>query len=188
MKVLYFDTETTGLNPVHNDIIQIAGVIEIDGKIMEEFNLTCQPFSFDNISKQALEINKRTVDEIREFQKPAFLHADLKKLFSKYVDQYNKNDKFIPAGQNVRFDIDFLHQFFQKNNDKYFGSWLKWQGVDLLALASILQYAGKFTLENLKLETLAKHFRVELEAHDALEDIKATRLIIKKALGAYLVK
>lgn len=49
-KIIYLDTETTGLDKEKNDVIQVAGIIEIDGKEVERFNIFCQPFSFENVS------------------------------------------------------------------------------------------------------------------------------------------
>ena len=57
MKKLYFDCETTGLDPIKNDIIQIAGVIEIDGHNMVDFNFKSKPFNWDAIETKALEIS-----------------------------------------------------------------------------------------------------------------------------------
>lgn len=45
-------------------------------------------------------------------------------LLSKYVDRYNKKDKFFLAGYNIAsFDNSFLRAWFIQNGDKYFGSW-----------------------------------------------------------------
>lgn len=39
MKLLYIDTETTGVDPMQNGIVQISGCIEVDGELKEEFDL-----------------------------------------------------------------------------------------------------------------------------------------------------
>jgi len=38
MKLLFLDVETTGVDNSKNGIIQLSGIIEIDGVIKEEFN------------------------------------------------------------------------------------------------------------------------------------------------------
>lgn len=43
MKLLFFDLETTGVNPGKNGIHQISGMIEIDGVEKEHFNFHVQP-------------------------------------------------------------------------------------------------------------------------------------------------
>lgn len=186
MKVLYFDTETTGLDPVQNDIIELAGIVEINGEIKEEFNFFSQPFSYENVSQEALDIHGISIDTIKQFPAPDYLRIRLIKILGKYIDKYNRNDKFYPAGQNVRFDIDFLEENFKKNHDIYFGSWFWRYKIDLYDLSAALHYKGILKIENLKLETLAKHFGVKLKAHDAMSDIRATREIIRIILDRYI--
>lgn len=186
MKVLYFDVETTGLDPVKNDVIQIAGIIEIGNEVKMDFCMNCQPFSYDNITQEALDINGYTIEQIKTFDSPGAVYRKLIGIFEKYIDRFDKSDKFYPAGQNVRFDVDFLKQFFIKNDDKYYGSWLNYHYVDLLYLAAVLKYAGKIDVENLKLETIAEYFGFKFKAHDALADITTTRLILKQIIGGYL--
>ncbi len=179
MKVLYFDTETTGLDAFKNDIIQIAGIVEIDGEVKEEFEFRCQPFSYENVDQKALDVHGMSLDEIRTYQKPEEMYQQLITVFGKYIDKFDKNDKFLSAGQNVEFDVKFLRQFFKKNGDNYYGSWIGWHKLDLLPLATVLWYKGIINPANFKLETIAKEFGLTFKAHDALEDIKVTRQLIK---------
>jgi len=187
MKIFYFDTETTGLDPVKNDIIQLAGIVEIDGKIKEKLNFFCQPFDYTNISPEALEVHKISIETIKGFPKANTLRMELIRIFGKYVDKYDKNDKFYPAGQNVRFDLAFLEEHFKKNNDVYFGSWFWRYAIDLYSISAALKYKGLLETENLKLETLAKHFGITLKAHCAMSDIECTREIIRLILDGYIV-
>ena len=187
MKVLFFDTETTGRNPEKNDIIQLSGIVEVDGKIKEEFNFFSQPFSYDNVSPEALEVHGISIDTIKQFPSPETLKERLKTVMRKYVDPYDKKDKFYPAGMNMGFDMGFLSNNFKKSGDKFFFAWCWGHALDLYELAVILKYAGWLKTENMKLETLAKHFNVELKAHDAMSDIRCTREIIHIILNNYLV-
>lgn len=189
MKCIWLDTETTGLDPIKNGIIQLSGLIEIDGEIKESFDYDIKPFPEDEINEESLSINGKTKEQI--LNDPAFLspykvYEDFKGILGKYVDKYNKNDKFTPMGQNVQFDLNFLRNFFIKNNDKYFGSFIAWQEVDLLAFARLLRYTGKISVDNCKLETLAKYIGKEYKAHDALEDIRMTREILKELIKRHI--
>lgn len=185
-KLFYFDTETTGLDPKMNDVIQLAYLIEIDGEIKEKGNLFCQPFSYDNISKEALEINKRTVDEIKTFPNPQVTYKQLQSVLSKYINRYNKNDKFIPVGYNVRFDIDMLQEFFIKNNDKYFGAFFDYHFIDPMPIINLLNHQNKINIKNAKLITACETFGISLNAHDALSDIEATKKVLEKIIKDYL--
>jgi len=179
MKVLYFDVETTGLNPVKNDITQLAGLIEINGKIVEEFNFKCQPLNWKTIESRALEVTGVGLNKLKKFDKPAKVYKQFLNLLDNYVDKFDRKDKMYFAGYNVRFDIDFLHNFFKKQNDKYFGSWFNWKAIDPLSILHWFNYMGWINLENYKLETVCKHYDIKINSHDALSDIRATRKIIQ---------
>lgn len=177
MKLLWFDTETTGLDPVENDIIQIAGKVIIDKKEIESFNILCKPHSFDNISEKALEINGRTVDELHTFPSEKEIYSKLFAMFNHHIDRYDKKDKFIPCGQNVKFDVNFLGEYWKKCGDDYFFSYVGAASFDTMQLAVMFEMKsgrkifGSYRLENLHLVL----FETEMDgAHDALADIEAT--------------
>lgn len=59
MKILYYDLETTGVKYWKNGIHQIAGMIEIDGEIVEAFNFNVQPHPKCIIEPRSLESRQR---------------------------------------------------------------------------------------------------------------------------------
>ncbi len=181
-KAFWFDVESTGLDGQKNDIIQLGGLIEINGKLEGECNFTCQPFDYTTINAKALEINKLTVAKLKEFPTPQETYHRLTKLLDNYVDKYNREDKFSPAGYNVAFDVNFLKNFFLKNNNKYYGAYFDYHMINVDSLLYLFDYKGIIKLENYKLVTVAKHFGIELDAHDAHSDIKATRQVFYKLL------
>jgi len=187
-KVIYFDTETTGLDPVKNDIIQLACIIEIDNQVVDEFEFKIKPFDFQNISQEALDVHGYTLEMLREFPGPDIIYNQLIAKLSKYIDRYDKNDKFIPAGFNVKFDMDFLKQFFIKNQDVYFGSYFSYRFVDPLYFIYFLNYCNTINLPNYKLITVCEHYGIGISAHDALSDIRATRQLIKLFVNKFIVK
>ena len=179
MKICFFDVETTGVDPEAQDIIQFAYIIEIDGKVKKQGSLFMQPFVYETISPKALEINGLTVEQIKTFDSPEKVHRMTTQLFGRFVNKYDKTDKFYPAGYNVDFDIRFLKNFFLKNHDNYFGSWFNYRRIDPLPILYFMQYAGLIDLPDYKLATVCAHFNIELDAHDAGSDITATRKLIK---------
>lgn len=179
-KVLYFDVETTGLDAKLNDIIQLSGIIEINGEIKETFNLKMQPFDWTTISSEALNVTGTTDEMLKSYGTPQKAFSDFIGLLSTYVDRYDKTDKMYAAGYNVQFDIGFLREFFLKNGDVYFGSWFSGRVIDPLYLCSYFDLMGKFSLPNYKLATVCDHLGIEIQAHDALSDIQATRNLVYK--------
>lgn len=181
-KVFYFDTETTGLDFIKTDIIQLGYIIELDNEIAEKGIIYCQPFNYATIEKGALEVNKTTLEMLKGYQSPEKAYEDIIRILNRYVDKYNKKDKFIPAGYNVNFDIQMLKSFFMKNNNKYFGAYFNYHALDPISLLYMLEFKKILKLENYKLTTACEYFRIKLEAHNALNDIEATRELIKKLL------
>ena len=179
MKIFHFDVETTGTDPKEHDIVQLAYLVEIDGVDKEEGSLFMQPFDFDSISAEALTVNKLTIEQLRWFDNPRDVYSGVCKILSKYVDKYNRADKFHPAGYNVGFDCDFFKEWFLKNGDVYYGSWFNWKQIDPLRVLYFMDGIGVISLPDYKLETVCAHYGIEIEAHEALSDIKATREIIR---------
>lgn len=107
--------------------------------------------------------------------------ARLVQMLSKYVDKYNKKDKFHLVGYNNRgFDDNFFRGFFLQNGDQYFGSWFWSDSIDVLVLASTFLAARRHDLPNFKLATVAEALGIDINAgklHDASFDIDITKQV-----------
>jgi DNA polymerase III alpha subunit (gram-positive type) len=176
-KVLWFDTETTGLCAVKNDIIQIAGEILIDDVAVEEFDIRCQPTSYEHVHPKALECNGMTLEQIRTFQTSGDGCKEFLAILEKYIDPEDPQNcaRFIPAGQNIPYDIKMLVGWFDKNTNpkEDVAHYLTPEVIDTKVIAK----NSPIEFENHKLETLAAHFGIKYNAHDALADIQTTRKI-----------
>lgn len=188
MKILWFDVETTGLDAKVNDLITISMRVEIDGEIKDKLDLKIQPYNYEAITDEALKVNKITREELKTFMEPKEAHKLIVAFFSKYVDKFKKNktsaDKFIPAGYNVLFDIQFLSEFFKKSNDNYFGAFVDYHKLDIASIVLFAKLHGIIKCEGFKLVEVAKALDVTMDnAHDAGCDIEATRIISQKLIG-----
>lgn len=181
MEILWIDVETTGLDHNRNEILTMSGMVEIGGEVKDEFDFKLRPTVIDDIS-EALKINKLTVEEVVNFPLPRHAHIQLSGILAKYVNKYDKNEKFILAGQNVQFDKNFLRSLWERQGDKYFGSWFWHHTLDTMTAAMMLKYIGKLDVPNFKLETLAAHYGIEFDAHNSLADIRCTRQVMMKML------
>lgn len=180
-KIFWFDTETTGLDPQRNALIQIAGIIEVNGIVKERLELLVRPPKGTYIDKAALKVNKRTVEELMDFPDARVSLVGLKKTLGKYIDKFNKKDKFVPAGFNVNFDIGFLRQMFVRCGDKYYGSWFYNCPIDVWTLVGQAIAMRGLWLPNYKLTTCCDYFGIDIEhAHDAIDDIEATRMLYNR--------
>lgn len=185
-KIIFIDTETGGVNPEKAALIQLSGIIRIDKKDVEKFNFFIKPFENSEVNEKALEVQGRTLEELKtdKYVEEKEVYKQFINLLDKYIDKYDKSDKFIVAGYNVRFDVDILKAFFQRHGNNFLFSYLDFSMLDPLYSIRLLQIAEVLpVLENNKLETWCKHFGIELKAHDSLEDIEATKKLIGKLIS-----
>jgi DNA polymerase III subunit epsilon len=193
-KLLFIDVETTGLSPGRNGIIQISGCIQLGDILKESFNYYLRPFPGDEIDAAALlvtGIDRRQLlapehpDHLavpgQEFIDPGTAFAALKELLSRHVDPYDKRDKFQFVGYNAHnFDMPFLRRFWEKNNDRYFGSWFWFPCLDVMLVWAQILLPVRSQLPDFKLATVARHCGLtvdEKRLHDSLYDIELTRML-----------
>lgn len=174
-KLLFFDTETTGLDHKINSIHQLSGAVVIDGKIVERFNFKLKPHENDIISEQALSISKISLEQIMSYPDAKETYLKFIEMLSKYVDRFNKSDKFHLVGYNIhRFDIPFLQEFFNRHNDKYMNSWFWTNPLDCYLLASYKLKGKRHLMSDFKQMTVAKELGIEVDEsklHDAEYDV-----------------
>lgn len=181
-KVMYIDVETSGLNTSNNALLQLAGIIEIDGKERESFNFLIRPHKSALINDRALEVNGMTREEIKEYPPYKKQYNNFIAILSGYIDKYDKTDKFYFVGYNARFDMDFLREFFNRNNNQYFGSWFFFPPIDVMNIAAVHMMISDERCKDFKLITIAEHYGISLEnkkMHDAMTDIRVTQKLFK---------
>ena len=188
MKICYIDTETTGLDAKTCGIIQLAAIMEIDGEVVSEFETKIRPFDGCSISTEALAVSGAKLEDLDGFpQEWEALRAFLEWL-GKHVSKFDKSDKAFFSGYNTPFDIEFVRKFFERNGDKYFGSWF-WSGsLDVMGFALWHLATKRHLMPNFKLGTVADEVLGKERAaqimgaeglHNALGDIRLTREIMK---------
>jgi len=187
-KVLWIDLETTGTSPLNHGIIQLAALAELDGEVVEEIDLRMRPLMKHEINQEALDLNHLTEEEINQYPDQSTQYSAFEGFLSKYVNRYEKLDKFILAGYNINaFDEPFLRELFMDNafsrKDRkyggYFGSWFFWPKRDVQTFVAEHIVEHDMRLTNYKLETICEHFGIPIDAHDALSDIRATRTLYR---------
>ncbi len=179
MKLIYIDTETTGTDPEKHALVQIAGIIEIDGVLKEEFNFCARPNDDDQISIGAIEATGMDLLKVIHYQDQSDMLVQIVKTFDTYIQKYKKNktvgDRFIPVGYNVEFDMGFLKALFRKYHHKYFYAYISPQTVDVYHMAKYLAAFGLIKPKSFTLGDVCASMGIEFNPHDALEDIQATR-------------
>lgn len=187
MKLVFFDLETTGTNPGKHGIHQISGQIVIDGAVKETFDFHVQPNPKALIEEEALKVGGVTREQILAYPPMQQVYQEFVAMLGKYVDKFNKKDKFFLVGyNNAAFDNQFLRGFFLQNGDVYFGSWFWANSIDVMVLASAYLADRRPEMENFKLSTVAKTLGIVVNddsLHDAMYDIELTKAVFDIVTG-----
>lgn len=186
-KLLYIDTETTGLYPNKHGLTQVAAIVVIDGEWMDSVNLPINPETYKTfipqIDDKALEIQGRTREQIA-------LHYGSNYQFTEFISDIGahlkEEEKFQIVGYNTSFDIGFMKAWF-KDNDAKFSDYFTYKDVDMFALVKHLRLLGLMgNCKNDKLATVCEYFGIKIDAHDAMNDIVATRELYQHIVEQYI--
>lgn len=150
------DTETTGLNPNTDKVIEIALLKISEGKIVDEYCTLVNPQQ--HISAHASKINGIYDADVQ--------NAPLYDEVGEKIAAFLGNCTII--GHNVKFDLGFMSGLLKNVTLRENLTWEYINTVDLAKSA----YPGK---ENYKLQTLVKELSIDTEgAHRARADAMAT--------------
>jgi DNA polymerase III epsilon subunit-like protein len=171
----FFDTETTGLDLLDHEIIDIA-CVRVDfksykGTVLEQYNSKIKPKYIERASPIALKING--YDHLEWQYAPTFdqvAHIVLPML---------ENCDYI-VGQNAVFDYRFINKSF---DDVYFGrpKWKKY--FDTKHMGDQLVSDGK--LSRSSLDALCEHYKIKGlgRSHTALVDVLRTIAAFENLAG-----
>lgn len=201
MKYCWIDCETTGLDPKKHGLIQLAWIIENEkGEVLSEKELKIQPFKTDTINPEALEINNIDILDLEDFMNPIDAYFEFIKQVGAFAcDETGKKELLTMCGHNVKFDYEFLKEWFHKVGavleddvilrDETVGlnSLFNFYLVDTMYTANFLAYCG-VPFEKRSLSELCTLFNIELNPHNALSDARASRELGHKFKDAFLRK
>lgn len=184
---VFYDLETTGTKPNRHSIHQIAGLIEIDGRIDREFDIKTRPHPKAEILSEALEVGNVTEAEILAYQPMKEAYIEFTAMMLEYVDKYDTQDKAYLVGYNNRyFDDVFLRAWFEQNGDKYIGSYFWNNTLDVLVLATEYLINRRAQMPGFKLMQVCAELGIEYDEsrlHDGIYDVKLTRDIYQIVTG-----
>lgn len=187
MKLCFLDVETGGLDPKRSALLQLSGIIEVKEGDLEMFNFYICPFRDDIVDPKALEINKLNPAQDERFIPAQEAYLKFLSLLERHVDKYDKHDKFFFIGYNSHsFDMPFVRSFFEKNFNKFFGSYFHYPSIDVMLVTAhrLMHLRGEF--KDFKLKTVATHYGLSFEEkdlHDATYDVALTRELYYKLKG-----
>lgn len=175
---IFYKVETTGLNPKKHSIHRISGLAEVNGEVVEHFDIEAGPNPKAKIDKEALQVTGADEDTILGYQ-PMF-RAQLKFIYmlKRHVDPFDKNSKAWMVGYNNRgFDDVFLRAWFNQCLDYAFGSWFWSDSIDVSVLASEYLESRRPGIVSFRMQTVAKELGLEVDQNRTTESLYKARLI-----------
>lgn len=175
-KLLFLDVETTGVDKKVNALHQLSGCVVIDNVVIECFDYKIRPFDGAIIEQEALDVCHLSKETLfgEDYLPESEVFAAFSVICNKYINKFNKQDKFFLVGYNVHFDKDFMYEFFMRNHDKYFFSFVWGNHLDVMVLAAHKLMDKRPQMKDFKQGTVAKFvgFEVNEESlHNSLYDI-----------------
>ena len=172
------DVETTGLDPLKNEVIELSIKRMSNG---EQKTWFIRPKNIENIDLVSLKINHHNLDDLlmktkegrEKYSEQEVALVDIEEFLA--LDGLPAKSR-IPLGQNVSFDMMFLKRLWMNNDalDTFpFGHHV----IDTMQIAFVLDYAKDKTnmKESYSLNALIKDAGVKNEkAHSADADVRAT--------------
>lgn len=163
--IIVFDTETTGLVPGEDEIIQFSAIDEDGNVLMNEYIRPARHTSFP----EASEVNGIYYEDLKD--KPLFNHYrnQIQELFDQADTLVTYNGEFdinMLRGEGIRFKMHYKHYDVMKMFAPIYGEYNKryrsyrWQ----------------------TLSTCADYYKYEFKAHDSLEDVRATLYCFNKIM------
>lgn len=185
MKIIFFDTETTGLDPVKCGMHQLAGEIVINDEVVNRFDYRINPFKGCEVDSESLKISNTDSLDFLKYHKEwqiSFMFSDL---IQKHLDYKNKQDKFFLAGWRApEFDVKFLKAFFERDSllKAFFDSYFWSNPIDVKTLATHHLMHERQHMNSFSLAPVAKHLGIEVEEsklHTAAYDAYLCRRVFE---------
>lgn len=166
----FIDIETTGLNVLKHEIIEIGCVLSTpELEIIEEFTLKIKPEYIENADPTSLKISH--YDE-KDWISAITLKEAMEIISAKVKD-------FIMVGQNVAFDSGFLEHAYAKTGIE---NTMHYHKLDTISIAWAKLHREP-DLEHFSLREMCLRFGIKNErAHTALSDARATYELYKKLM------
>ncbi len=167
----FIDIETTGLDVINHEIIEIGCVLTTPKlKVIEEFELKIKPEHIEIADPISMKINHYNKDSWTD----AYTLKDAIRILS------DKVKDSIMVGQNVAFDFSFLEHAFSKAKIK---NSMHYHKLDTISIAWA-KFNKNIDFEHFSLRDMCLHFGIKNEkAHHALSDARATYKLYKKLMS-----
>lgn len=187
MKRMFIDVETTGLDERTASTVELAGVVDIDGQVVDEFTWYIKPYGTE-VSKKSLKTIGLTEQDLHDRgESVEVVVGKFKALLDTHIDRYNKADKFFFYAYNSPFDYRFTRALWEgPGRQEYFGSYFWFPDMCIMRMVQEELRGERSRIKNFKLLTVAEYLGIELNPqrlHAGRYDIDIAREVYYRLCG-----
>lgn len=186
MKILFIDTETTGLDERQNKVVEISAILydtTPPKSQVDSFSISMHYGSvLGPISMGALSVNGRTIDSLESGSAPSVYYTIGIKAFADWLVKVKREHRdFLVAGHNVHFDIKFLTEAFNLVGLTDLEQLIGHRYTDTASIAFFLKDLGLILEEKAgSSSALAKEFSFDPPKHTTTADVEFTWKLYNK--------
>ncbi|ADV65707.1 3'-5' exonuclease [Deinococcus maricopensis] len=169
--IIFLDTETGGMDPAVHPLLTVGLVTLQDGEITRPLHLRVRHDTY-TVDPEAMRVNG--IDLLTHHDE-AHPPAEVAAAIRAYAAEVGR---VMLGGHNFAFDLGFLRTLLPDRSRVF-----RCGHVDTKTTAQFLIHAGILPKKvGTALDQLAKHFGIEYQAHDALEDARTTAIVYNEFL------
>lgn len=160
---LFTSIKTTGTIPWKHGIIEIAILVENNGKVIDQMYTKMNPGDVE-FDPKALTINNEKIEDIQKYIPQEFAFKHVEEILKKY---YSQNEKFMIVAYNAPFVYDFILNMFKRygvtvnesgeQHNRFFDYFYS-PALDVMQLANIAMLDIRPTIPNFKFNTICTAF------------------------------
>ncbi len=174
LSYVVFDIETTGFDPIFDQIIEI-GAVKVDGtgKVIDKFQRFVSLYKKEELPPKIIELTHITDDMLKNEGE------DIDFVMSEFIDFFGNS---VLVAQNTKFDMSFIDMYYLKNKNMFLSNIT----FDTIDLAKHI-FPDKSTY---KLAKLIEYFEVDYDSkahHRADYDALITSQIFVKGMSHLVV-
>jgi len=181
MNICFLDIETTGIDVVDDDVVQLGAIlVDEELRILKEFTSLIKPFTGRQSNTIARAIHG--ISDKLLLQSPTETEV-LNKFFQDFGTDY------FFCGWNLNFDLAFFRKMCHRNNLNEIFNRINHRHLDLQSISKFSKMV-KVLPDNLNsLQDYCTYYRIQrMEKHDALQDAYITRKVLQAFLKDFIMK
>lgn len=182
IKIFHLDLETTDKNKKTAGVHEVAGSIEINGAIVEEFDYRVMPFPNKTIRTESLAVSGTTVADLTTYPDGIQVVRSICNMIERHIDITNPKDKMFLSGYNAAdFDSELFEQFLIDHGCTKYKAYFWNVVLDTMVMAGNVLRHERASMNDFSLLTVVKRFNIDVDPaqlHKAAYDSKLSRLLL----------